>query len=61
MIESFNVPIVTDKKVIEKVTGKKIEFHGNHPKDEHSGNGWYSRDNKFGSKLTKILVGRPKV
>ena len=57
LINSYNVPQVTDKETVEKVLGKSIEWLGEKPNSP--GYGWYSR--KIGGKQhDKILLGRPK-
>lgn len=58
LLEKYDVPVVTDIKVIEKVLGKSVEFIGT--KEGMPGNGWYSRV-LGGSSHDKILLGRPKI
>jgi hypothetical protein len=58
LLEKYDVPVVTDIKVIEKVLGKSVEFFGT--KEGMPGNGWYSRV-LGGSSHDKILLGRPKI
>ena len=58
LMNSYNVPSVSDEKIVEKVLGKKVDWIG--MKKGQPGNGWYSR--KLGGKMhDKILLGRPKV
>lgn len=60
MINKFNVPSVESEEEVEKVLGKNIEWHGEHPTDKSMpGYGWYSRD-IGGKKTPKIMLGRPK-
>ncbi len=58
LLEKYDVPVVTDIKVIEKVLGKKVDFIGT--LEGMPGNGWYSRM-LGGHKHSKILLGRPKI
>lgn len=58
LLEKYDVPVVTDIKVIEKVLGKSVEFIGT--KEGMPGNGWYSRV-LGGSSHDKILLGRPRI
>ena len=58
LMNSYNVPSVSDEKIVEKVLGKKVDWIG--MKKGQPGNGWYSR--KLGGKMhDKILLGRPMV
>ena len=58
LMNSYNVPSVSDEKIVEKVLGKKVDWIG--MKKGQPGNGWYSR--KLGGKMhDKILLGRPRV
>jgi hypothetical protein len=61
LMEFYKVPIVEDKKEVEKVLGKSIEWNGKCPDDPNMiGNGWYTR--KIGGHPhAKILLGRPKI
>lgn len=58
LLDNYDVPVVTDIKVIEKVLGKSVEFIGT--KEGMPGNGWYSRV-LGGQTHDKILLGRPKI
>lgn len=58
LLEKYDVPVVTDIKVIEKVLGKKVDFIGT--LEGMPGNGWYSRM-LGGHKHSKILLGRPRI
>jgi hypothetical protein len=58
LLGKYDVPVVSDINIIEKVLGKKVEFLGN--KEGMPGNGWYSRK-LGGSSHDKILLGRPKI
>jgi hypothetical protein len=58
LLNSYDVPVVTDPIVIEKVLGKKVEFIGTI--EGMPGNGWYNRI-LGGHSHNKILLGRPKV
>lgn len=58
LLDKYDVPVVTDIKVIEKVLGKSVEFIGT--KEAMPGNGWYTRV-LGGHKHDKILLGRPKI
>jgi len=58
LLNSYDVPVVTDPAVIEKVLGKKVEFIGTIK--GMPGNGWYNRI-LGGHSHNKILLGRPKV
>lgn len=58
LLEKYDVPVVTDVKIIEKVLGKKVDWIGT--KDGMPGNGWYSRV-LGGHPHDKILLGRPKI
>jgi len=58
LLEKYDVPVVTDLKVIEKVLGKKVDFIGT--KEGEPGNGWYTRV-LGGRKHDKILLGRPRI
>tara|TARA_R110000796_G_scaffold126793_7_gene241809 strand:+ start:1796 stop:2389 length:594 start_codon:yes stop_codon:yes gene_type:complete len=57
---SKDVPFVTDEKDVEKVLGKKIEWHGKHPDGKSEGDGWYTRK-IAGKEHIKILAGKPKI
>jgi hypothetical protein len=58
LLNNYDVPVVTDVNIIEKVIGKKVEFIGT--KDGMPGNGWYTRV-LGGHNHDKILLGRPKI
>ena len=58
LLEKYDVPAVTDIKIIEKVLGKKVDFIGT--LEGMPGNGWYSRM-LGGHNHNKILLGRPKI
>ena len=58
LLNSYDVPVVTDPIIIEKVLGKSVEFIGTI--EGMPGNGWYSRI-LGGHSHNKILLGRPKV
>jgi hypothetical protein len=58
LLEKYDVPVVNDIKVIEKVLGKKVDWIGT--KEGMPGNGWYSRV-LGGHPHDKILLGRPKI
>lgn len=58
LLNSYDVPVVTDPIIIEKVLGKTVEFIGTI--EGMPGNGWYSRI-LGGHSHNKILLGRPKV
>ena len=58
LMDSYDVPIVTDQKIVEKVLGKNVDWIGT--KDGVSGAGWYSRT-LGGHKHDKILLGRPRM
>lgn len=58
LLEKYDVPVVTDIKVIEKVLGKKVDFIGT--KEGMPGNGWYTRL-LGGHNHDKILLGRPRI
>ena len=61
LISSKGVPTVDDEADVEKILGKKVEWHGEHPDDPNiPGKGWYSRT-IGGKKHAKILVGKPKI
>lgn len=58
LLNSYDVPVVTDQEEAEKVLGKKLEWIGTI--EGKPGTGWYSR--KLGGEMhDKILLGRPKV
>lgn len=58
LLNSYDVPVVSDQAEAEKVLGKKLEWIGT--KEGMPGNGWYSR--KLGGQMhDKILLGRPKI
>jgi hypothetical protein len=58
LMDSYDVPIVSDQSTVEKVLGKNVEWIGK-KEDGTSGAGWYLR--KLGGKMhDKILLGRPK-
>ena len=58
LLGSYNVPVVSDEKTVEKVLGKKVDWIGT--KEGTLGTGWYSR--KLGGKMhDKILLGNPKI
>ena len=59
LMDSYDVPVVSEREVVEQVLGKKVEWIGK-KEDGTSGAGWYVR--KLGGSLhDKILLGRPKV
>ena len=58
LLEKYDVPVVNDIKVIEKVLGKKVDWIGT--KEGMPGNGWYSRV-LGGHPHDKILLGRPRI
>ena len=58
LLEKYDVPVVNDIKVIEKVIGKKVVWIGT--KEGMPGNGWYSRV-LGGHPHDKILLGRPRI
>jgi hypothetical protein len=58
LLNNYDVPVVTDPIIIEKVLGKSVEFIGTI--EGMPGNGWYSRI-LGGHSHNKILLGRPKV
>ena len=59
LMNSYDVPVVSNQKDVEKALGKKIKWIGK-KEDGTSGAGWYSR--KLGGKMhDKILLGRPKI
>ena len=58
LLEKYDVPVVTDIKVIEKVLGKKVDFIGT--LEGMPRNGWYSRM-LGGHNHSKILLGRPRI
>ena len=58
LLNNYDVPVVTDVNIIEKVIGKKVEFIGT--KEGMPGNGWYTRV-LGGHNHDKILLGRPKI
>jgi hypothetical protein len=61
LLKKYNVPTVDNKEDVERVTGKSIEWHGEHPTDKSMpGKGWYTRT-IGGHSHIKIMVGRPKV
>jgi hypothetical protein len=58
LLGSYNVPVVSDEKTVEKVLGKKVDWIGT--KEGTLGTGWYSR--RLGGKMhDKILLGNPKI
>lgn len=59
LMQKYNVPVVTDPEVIEKVLGRDIVYYGEHPEGQHPGTGWYSRIIAKQRKV-KVLLGRPK-
>lgn len=59
MMGKYNVPSVDTQEKVEKVLGKKIEWHGKHPDGVTPGDGWYTRK-IAGHPHTKILLGKPK-
>lgn len=61
MLGKYNVPEVNNKEDVEKVLGKEIEWHGQHPtKPDMEGNSWYGR--KIGGETHyKIMLGKPKI
>ena len=58
LMNSYNVPVVSDRVTVEKVLGKQVDWIG--IKDGKQGTGWYSRT-IGGEAHDKILLGRPKV
>lgn len=57
LIKDYNVPVVTDPKVVERVLGTQIDWIGQLP--PNPGWGWYSRK-IAGKNHNKILLGKPK-
>ena len=58
LMDSYDVPVVSEQDLVEKVLGKKVAWIGK-KEDGTSGAGWYSR--KLGGKIhDKILLGRPR-
>ena len=56
-VKRGGVPIIDDEaKVRAILSGKDIEWHGEHPDGKEEGNGWYTRS-IGGTKITKTLVG----
>ncbi len=54
-------PVVTDHATVERVLGKRVQWHGAHPDGEFPGTfGWYTRS-IGGHPHVKILVGTPRV
>jgi hypothetical protein len=61
LLKKYKVPTVDNKEDVERVTGKSIEWHGEHPTDKSMpGKGWYTRT-IGGHPHIKIMVGRPKI
>lgn len=61
LMNKYNVPVVTDQQVVEKVLGKKVDWHGQNPEDPNTtGDAWYGRT-IGGHNHNKIMLGRPKV
>lgn len=61
LMNKYNVPVVTDQEIVEKVLGKKVDWHGQNPEDPNAtGNAWYGRT-IAGHNHNKIMLGRPKV
>jgi len=58
LLNSYDVPVISDEDTINKVLGKNVTFIGTI--DGKPGNGWYSRK-LGGSSKEKILLGRPKI
>tara|TARA_R110001583_G_scaffold6947_7_gene34743 strand:+ start:1234 stop:1797 length:564 start_codon:yes stop_codon:yes gene_type:complete len=56
-VKRGGVPIIDDEEKVRAVlSGKEIEWHGEHPEGKHEGSGWYTRS-IGGTKITKTLVG----
>lgn len=56
-INKLKIKPITDQKTVERLLGKKVEWHGAHPEGKFPGiDGWYTRD-IGGTKHTKIIVG----
>tara|TARA_R110001583_G_scaffold179641_1_gene336536 strand:- start:368 stop:940 length:573 start_codon:yes stop_codon:yes gene_type:complete len=56
-VKRGGVPIIDDEvKVRAVLSGKEIEWHGEHPDGKHEGSGWYTRM-IAGQPVTKTLVG----
>lgn len=61
LIGKHALPVVNDRAEVEKVLGKKVDWHGKNPEDPNApGDGWYTRI-LGGHSHAKILVGKPKV
>ena len=58
LMNSYNVPVVSDRVTVEKVLGKQVDWIG--VKDGKQGAGWYSRT-IGGESHDKVLLGRPKI
>lgn len=60
LMNMYDLPVVNKQSDVEKILGKEIEWHGQHPSDPGiKGDGWYTR--VIGKERhTKILVGNPK-
>ena len=58
LLNSYDVPVISDEDTINKVLGKNVTFIGTI--DGKPGTGWYSRK-LGGSSKEKILLGRPKI
>jgi hypothetical protein len=61
LIAQYNCPQVSDKRDVEKVLGKEIEWTGEcEESPDAAGNSWYKRT--IGGHLhSKIMLGRPRV
>ena len=61
LIGKHKLPVVNDREEVEKVLGRKVDWHGKNPEDPNApGDGWYTRM-LGGHPHAKILVGKPKV
>ena len=56
-VSRAGVPVIDDEEKVRAILkGKELEWHGEHPKGEQEGNGWYTR--AIGGKaVTKTLAG----
>jgi hypothetical protein len=56
-VEKGGVPVIEDENLVRSILkGKDIKWHGKHPSNKYSGNGWYTR-NIGGVPVTKVMAG----
>jgi hypothetical protein len=59
LVKKYNVPIISDPEIVNKILGKNVEWVGKSPNYDF-GDGWYIRK-IAGHPHEKILLGKPKI